>query len=225
MSAARAASRDQPRGGGRRVTRAATRLVHAQLREGRHDVGDRRRRAEEPQQAHELQDEGATPARRVARDLGERQPVQIDPVVTRHRRSPTGTPLPFTGVDGNGYRHTMASEMHRGLRHIALRTRDLRRTERFYLDVLGLRPAFSHPGMIFLETPGGRDLLNFVGTRRRFDPDAGGLDHFGLHVPPAKWKAVCERVKRAGVRIRGRRGRASIYIEDPNGYTVELYRD
>lgn len=115
--------------------------------------------------------------------------------------------------------------MHRGLRHLALKTRALRRTERFYLEVLGLRTAFPHPGMLFLETPGGRDLLNFVGTRRRFDPAAGGLDHFGLYVPPAKWKTVRERVKRAGVRVIGRRGRTSIYIQDPNGYTVELYCD
>ncbi len=115
--------------------------------------------------------------------------------------------------------------MHRGLRHIALKTRDLRRTERFYLGVLGLRPAFSHPGMIFLETPGGRDLLNFIGTRRRFDAAAGGLDHFGLHFPPAEWRKVRARVKGAGVRVLGRRGRTSIYVEDPNGYTVELYCD
>ncbi len=119
----------------------------------------------------------------------------------------------------------MTGTMDRGLRHLALRTRDLRRTERFYRDVLGLARAFDHPGMLFLETPGGRDLLNFVGTRRRFDPAAGGLDHFGLHVPPARWREVRERVKRAGVRIRGRRGRTAIYIADPNGYTVELYCD
>lgn len=119
----------------------------------------------------------------------------------------------------------MASGMDRGLRHLALKTRDLRRTERFYRDVLGLRIAFPHPGMRFLETPGGRDLLNFVGTRRRFDPGAGGLDHFGLHFAPARWRKVCASVKRAGVRVVGRRGSTAIYIEDPNGYTVELYCD
>ncbi len=119
----------------------------------------------------------------------------------------------------------MAGGMEQGLRHIALKTRDLRGTERFYRGVLGFRIAFPHRGMIFLETPGGRDLLNFVPTRRRFDPRAGGLDHFGLHVPRARWRSVCERVRRAGVRIRGRRGRTAVYIEDPNGYTVELYCD
>ena len=115
--------------------------------------------------------------------------------------------------------------MNRGLRHLALRTRDLRRTERFYIDVLGLRQAFPHPGMLFLETPGGEDLLNFVETRRKFDAAAGGLDHFGLHVPRSRWRKVRARVKEAGVKVRGRRGATAIYIEDPNGYTVELYCD
>jgi catechol 2,3-dioxygenase-like lactoylglutathione lyase family enzyme len=113
----------------------------------------------------------------------------------------------------------------RGLRHVALRSRDLRATERFYVDVLGLRVAFPHRGMLFLESPGGGDLLNFVATRRAFDPEAGGLDHVGLRVPSAAWRAAMTRLARAAVRIEGRRGREAVYIRDPNGYTVELYRD
>jgi catechol 2,3-dioxygenase-like lactoylglutathione lyase family enzyme len=115
--------------------------------------------------------------------------------------------------------------MSRGLRHLALKTRDLPATERFYVDLLGLRRAFPHEGMLFLETKGGQDLLNFVGTRARFDVDAGGFDHFGLHFSRAEWKKACARIKQARVRIRGRRGNSAIYIEDPNGYTVELYCD
>jgi catechol 2,3-dioxygenase-like lactoylglutathione lyase family enzyme len=113
----------------------------------------------------------------------------------------------------------------RGLRHLALLTRDLQASERFYVEVLGLRKAFSHRGMIFLETPGGGDLLNFVHTGKTFDPGAGGFDHFGIRVPRGEWKSLVERLEAAEVRIRGRRGRSAIYIEDPNGYTVELYCD
>lgn len=112
-----------------------------------------------------------------------------------------------------------------GLRHVALKTRDLRATERFYVEVLGLELAFPHRGMIFLQTPGGGDLLNFVETRRTLDPGAGGFDHFGLRLPRGEWKKLGDRLKRAGVRIRGRRGQSAVYVEDPNGYTVELYCD
>jgi len=113
----------------------------------------------------------------------------------------------------------------KGLRHLALKTRDLEVTERFYVDVLGLRIAFPHAGMLFLETPGGEDLINFVHSRKAFDPASGGFDHFGLHVPKAEWKSTTERLRRAKVRVTGRRGRSAVYIEDPNGYTVELYCD
>jgi len=114
---------------------------------------------------------------------------------------------------------------HGGLRHLAVRTRDLGTTERFYRDVLGFELAFPHDGMIFLRMPGGDDLLNFVETRTAFDPQAGGLDHFGMHVPPARWDEMLARLETAGVKIESRRGNTAIYIRDPNGYTVELYRD
>lgn len=111
------------------------------------------------------------------------------------------------------------------LRHIALKTRDLEGTRRFYLEILGLREAFAHPGMLFLETAGARDLLNFIGVSKRVDPAAGGLDHFGLHVAPRRLAVLQRKLKAARVKVVGRRGRASIYIKDPNGYTVELYVD
>ena len=55
-----------------------------------------------------------------------------------------------------------------GLLHIALLTRDLKKTEQFYTKVLGLKVAFRvPPKMIFLRSPGSQDLINFVGTKKR----------------------------------------------------------
>ena len=79
--------------------------------------------------------------------------------------------------------------------------------------------------MIFLETPGGGDIINFIATRGRLAPGHGGLDHFGFHVPARRWRSVLVRLRHARVPIRGRRGPSAVYIRDPNGYTVELYRD
>ena len=112
-----------------------------------------------------------------------------------------------------------------GLRHLALKTRDLKTTERFYTEVLGLRIAFRYRGMVFFESPGESDVLNFCRTSRRFDPEAGGLDHFGLHVDRKRFRSLQEQLKAAGVKLTGRRGRWGIYFRDPNGYTVELYAD
>jgi len=115
--------------------------------------------------------------------------------------------------------------MKRGLRHVALLSRDVEKTERFYTEALGLKVAFRAHGMTFIATPGGDDLLNFVGTKKKFDPAAGGLDHFGLHVPRAAWRKTLARLKEQGIAISGRRGTDAVYIRDPNGYMVELYKD
>ena len=112
-----------------------------------------------------------------------------------------------------------------GLRHLSLKTRDLRTTERFYTDVLGLRVAFRHRGMVFLRSPGGADVLDFRQVSRRFDPEAGGLDHFGLHVDRKRFRSLRDRLKTTRVRLTGRRGRWAIYFKDPNRYTVEVYAD
>ena len=70
----------------------------------------------------------------------------------------------------------------RGLSHIALKTRDLKKTEEFYLKVLDLKVAFRHPpSMIFLTTPGSGDLLNFVKTSKRSSGNQG-LEHIGFKV-------------------------------------------
>ncbi len=109
-----------------------------------------------------------------------------------------------------------------GLRHLSLKTRDLKATEHFYTGVLGLRVAFRHPEMVFLKSPGGNDLLDFCQVSEPFDPEAGGLDHLGIHVDRRRFRSLQDRLKAAGVALTGRRG---IYFKDPNGYTVELYAD
>ncbi len=123
---------------------------------------------------------------------------------------------------GPGTRHRIRP---RGLCHLALKTRDLRETARFYTELLGLEIAFRHRGMVFLRSPGGDDLLNFIEIKTPFDPEAGGFDHFGLHFARAEWKKIGKALKGAEVPILGRRGRWSVYVQDPNGYTVELYAD
>lgn len=112
-----------------------------------------------------------------------------------------------------------------GLRHLSLKTRDLKKTERFYTEVLGLKVAFRvPPKRIFLSWPKEDDLLDFVKTNEKIDPTRG-LDHFGFKVSRATLKEVEKKLKKNGVEIEGRRGRSSIYFRDPNRYWVEFYCD
>ena len=113
----------------------------------------------------------------------------------------------------------------KGLRHIALKTRDLKKTEEFYTRVLGLKVAFRHPlGMIFLATPGSGDLLNFIKSAK---PASGsqGLDHMGFKVTRAALKRLEHKLSECNVDIEGRRGKSAVYFSDPNGYQIECYCD
>jgi len=113
----------------------------------------------------------------------------------------------------------------KGLSHVALKTRDLTKTEQFYTAVLGLEIAFRYPPkMLFLTTPGSGDLLNFVHSGARTGRSQG-LEHIGFKVTPAKLRQLEKRLMQLGVKIGGRRGRYAIYFSDPNGYRLEYYCD
>lgn len=114
---------------------------------------------------------------------------------------------------------------NKGLRHIALRTRDLKKTEGFYTKLLGLKIAFRvPPNMIFFRTPGGGDLVNFVKTAKRFATDQA-LHHFGFKVTKPALKAIERRLRSEGIEVEDRRGNTAIYFSDPNGYCIEYYCD
>ena len=112
-----------------------------------------------------------------------------------------------------------------GLRHIALRARDLKTTEKFYTEVLGLEVAFRHPpSMIFLRTPGASDLLNFVRSAKR-PSGVQGLEHLGFQITAAGLRRLEKILQAHGIAIEGRRGKSAIYFSDPNGYQIEYYCD
>ena len=112
-----------------------------------------------------------------------------------------------------------------GLRHISLKTPDLKKTVGFYTEVLGLKVAFRvPPKRVFLRSPGGDDLLDFVKSDEKIRPDRG-LDHFGFKVSRPSLTKMEKRLQENHVKIEGRRGKSSIYFRDPNGYRVEFYCD
>ncbi|MBM4259925.1 MAG: VOC family protein [Deltaproteobacteria bacterium] len=113
----------------------------------------------------------------------------------------------------------------KGLTHVALKVGDLKQTEAFYTEVLGLKVAFRHPpSMIFLSTPGSNDLLNFVKSNQKLSGNQG-LEHIGFKVTTAGLKQTEKRIKEHGIKIDGRRGKSAFYITDPNGYQLEYYCD
>jgi len=116
-----------------------------------------------------------------------------------------------------------------GLTHIHLAVRDLKRSLQFYTRVFGMKESFRvGRTMVFLNTPGSRDLV----TLRKAgagEPagDGGGIAHFGFRLDDGQGldAAVREVVAAGGALVeRGehRPGEPYAYVRDPDGYVIEL---
>lgn len=117
-----------------------------------------------------------------------------------------------------------------GLTHIHLVVRDLARSLRFYQDVFGMEERFRDgPKLVFLNTPGSQDLitLNEDPAEARHAGVNAGVAHFGFRLAQsADLDAAIRMVEAAGGKLirRGEHapGHAFAYVEDPDGYLIEL---
>ena len=113
-----------------------------------------------------------------------------------------------------------------GLRHVALRVRDLEAVERFWVETLGYRVDWRpDPDNVYLTRSGDNVALHRVAAA---DPSVGTLDHVGLFVSRADgvdaWHAY---LVRAGVPVDApprdhRDGTRSFYAKDPEGNTIQI---
>ena len=116
-----------------------------------------------------------------------------------------------------------------GLRHVALRVRDLVRARAFYVDLFGMRAVWEpDPENCYL-TSGGDNLALHVS--RDLPPAPGpneALDHIGFLVESreAVWAAAAT-LRAHGVPIvtearDHRDGSSSVYCSDPDGHVVQV---
>lgn len=114
-----------------------------------------------------------------------------------------------------------------GMRHVALFSRDFEASERFYVELLGMRVEW-RPDADNVYLTGGRDNL---ALHRASEPYAVGgqrLDHIGFLVDtPEAVDAWHGFLKECGVRIRNaprthRDGARSFYCLDPDGTVVQF---
>lgn len=125
-----------------------------------------------------------------------------------------------------------------GITHLSLSVVDLQRSQRFYVDVLGLSvlvEPFSRDGYdeVILQIPGrGRIGLclqsHHDNDRSSFDPSRTGLDHVAFAVPSlGELHDWADRLERVGVGHSGvvsNRGFGHlISLRDPDGIQVELH--
>lgn len=113
------------------------------------------------------------------------------------------------------------------LDHVALHVTDLETSVAFYRDVIGLkpvaRPAFPFPGAWF--QVGEAQQLHLIGDGPRQPTDSASRSlHFAFRVDDASRTA--EQLRARGLPYRGPKprpdGALQIFLQDPDGYTIEL---
>jgi len=117
--------------------------------------------------------------------------------------------------------------------HVHLKVADLPRALGFWRDVLGLEVMLERPGAAFLSAGGYHHhiALNTWESAGGTPPPSGhtGLYHVALLYPDrASLAAALRRVLAAGVRLEGASDHGvseALYLRDPDGNGVELYRD
>jgi glyoxylase I family protein len=124
-----------------------------------------------------------------------------------------------------------------GIHHAALICKDVEETIRFYQDLLGFplvelveNRDYAGSSHFFFDL-GNRNLLGFFDFPGHDHPDfhetIGGVQHIALSVTPEHFAAAKERFDAEGIEYLGpdRGVEDSLYIRDPNGVGIELYRE
>ena len=116
-----------------------------------------------------------------------------------------------------------------GLDHVVLRVADLERAVRFYCEVLGCSEERRVESIGLVQLRAGAALIDLVPAGGTPETGAGNMDHFCLRIEPfdeadlrahlaAHGVEVGEVARRYGAEGHG----PSLYLQDPDGNTVEL---
>ena len=117
------------------------------------------------------------------------------------------------------------------LHHVALRTKDLTASERFYMEVLGMekvdRPDFDFPGA-WLQM--GETMFHLMAGYAALGPDgeissgSGAVDH--LAIKAQGFDEMRDKFERSGINYKENNlrdfGIWQLFINDPDGVIIEL---
>ncbi len=116
-----------------------------------------------------------------------------------------------------------------GLDHVVLRVADVERALRFYCEVLGCSEERRLESIGLVQLRAGSALIDLVPAAGRPEVAGGNMDHFCLRIEPFDEADLRAHLAGHGVEVGevarryGAEGHGpSLYLQDPDGNTVEL---
>ena len=113
--------------------------------------------------------------------------------------------------------------------HVVVRVSDMDRMLRFYTDVLGCHEERRLEAIGLVQLRAGASLIDLMARRDAGEGPGHNMDHFAVRIDPFDEAALRDHLAAHGVaagRVESRYGAEgtgpSLYIEDPEGNTVEL---
>lgn len=114
-----------------------------------------------------------------------------------------------------------------GLDHVVLHVGDQAASQRFYVETLGCTLDHVNERISLVQLRFGEHLIDLLPGERG---TGGGLDHFCLSIRCGDLARVRDELRARGVTVdgevverRGAFGRGpSLYLQDPDGYRIEL---
>ena len=115
-----------------------------------------------------------------------------------------------------------------GIDHVVLRVADQERAIAFYEGVLGAKVERRSEKFGLVQLRAGRSLIDLIEAPEK-DREGANMDHFALRIEPFDEAAIRAHLEAHGIEageLKTRYGAdgngPSLYIEDPDGNTVEL---
>ena len=115
-----------------------------------------------------------------------------------------------------------------GIDHVVLRIADTERAIAFYEGVLGAKVERRSEKFGLVQLRAGRSLIDLIEAPEK-DREGANMDHFALRIEPFYETAIRAHLEAHGIEageLKTRYGAdgngPSLYIEDPDGNTVEL---
>ena len=117
----------------------------------------------------------------------------------------------------------------KNLDHVVLRVADLDRAIRFYVDVLGCTEERRVDSIKLVQLRAGASLIDLIPADPAPESGSHNVDHIALRIDPFDESALRRHLESHGVTVGevvsryGAEGHGpSVYIEDPDGNSIEL---